>query len=136
MAQKSIHLYDLRAQVKPPEKSTLSFRRLVRSLLYLMVFAACVGQRRTAAAEPLLGRVDSIRVTVTDADASAAFYSGVLSFQKISDVEIAGSEVERLEAVFGSRVRNVRMKLGSEYLDLMQFSCAARTSSSGRFPKQ
>jgi len=83
--------------------------------------AACTGQGRIAAAGPLLAAVDSIRVTVSDADVSAAFYSAVLLFQKISDVEIAGSEVERLEGVFGSRVRSVRMKLGNEYLDLTQF---------------
>ncbi len=121
MTPRSINQRDRSAQAKPGERSALRFRRVACGLLCLIVAAACVGERGIAAAEPLLGGVDSIQVTVSDADASAAFYSGVLSFDKISDVEIASSEVERLEGVFGSRVRNVRMKLGSEYLDLMQF---------------
>jgi catechol 2,3-dioxygenase-like lactoylglutathione lyase family enzyme len=119
--RRSINQRDRWAQAKPWKRSALRFRRFACGLLCLIVVAACVSQRGIVAAEPVLARVDSIRVTVNDADASAAFYSAVLSFHKISDVEIAGSDVERLEGVFGSRVRNVRMRLGSEYLDLMQF---------------
>ena len=112
MARRSINLRDRSVLAKPAERSAFRFRRLAR-LFCLVVVAACTGQGRIAAAGPLLAAVDSIRVTVSDADVSAAFYSGVLSFHKISDVEIAGSNVERLEGVFGSRVRSVRMKLGN-----------------------
>jgi len=119
VARKSIGRWDRRAGAKSAK--AFKFRSLVRAFLCLIVVAAGAAEGKIAAAEPLVADVDSIGVTVSDADASAAFYSGVLSFQKISDVEIAGPEIERLEGVFGSRVRNVRMKLGNEYLDLMQF---------------
>jgi catechol 2,3-dioxygenase-like lactoylglutathione lyase family enzyme len=48
------------------------------------------------------------------------FYSA-LTFQKISDVEVLGDEFEHLEGVFGARMRIVRMQLGNEFLDLMQY---------------
>ena len=54
-------------------------------------------------------------------DRSIDFYSRVLTFNKISDVELAGDEVEHLFGVFGSRVRIVRMQLGGESIELVQF---------------
>src|SRR5687767_12791518 len=60
-------------------------------------------------------------MTVSDADRAIAFYSSVLSFEKVSDVEIAGSAYERLVGVFGARVRVVRMRLGDETIELTEF---------------
>jgi catechol 2,3-dioxygenase-like lactoylglutathione lyase family enzyme len=54
-------------------------------------------------------------------DRSVEFYSKVLSFQKVSDVEVAGDKYERLTGVFGARMRLVRMKLGEESLDLTEY---------------
>jgi catechol 2,3-dioxygenase-like lactoylglutathione lyase family enzyme len=64
--------------------------------------------------------VESIGVTVSDIDRAVDFYSA-LSFQKVSDVEVLGDDFERLEGVFGARLRIVRMQLGSEFLDLTQY---------------
>jgi catechol 2,3-dioxygenase-like lactoylglutathione lyase family enzyme len=60
-------------------------------------------------------------MTVSDMDRSVDFFSKVLSFEKISDVEVAGSEYERLQGVFGLRMRVVRMKLGDEALELTEY---------------
>ena len=65
--------------------------------------------------------VDAVSMVVADADRSAAFFSDVLTFEKVSDVEVDGTEYERLEGVFGLRLRVVRMKLGTEVLELLQF---------------
>jgi len=54
-------------------------------------------------------------------DRSLDFYSRVLTFEKVSDTELAGNDVEHLFGVFGARVRVVRMKLGDEYVELVQF---------------
>src|SRR5262249_42917101 len=70
---------------------------------------------------PLVRAVESVGMTVADADRSIDFYSRVLSFQKISDVEIEGSSYERLEGVFGLRMRVVSMQLGSEYIELTEY---------------
>ena len=45
--------------------------------------------------------VDSIGMTVADMDRSVDFYTKVLSFQKVSDVEVLGSEYEQLQGLFG-----------------------------------
>src|SRR6266571_4991420 len=48
--------------------------------------------------------VGPIQMTVGDMDRSVDFYSRVLTFEKISDSEVAGENVERLFGVFGARV--------------------------------
>jgi catechol 2,3-dioxygenase-like lactoylglutathione lyase family enzyme len=65
--------------------------------------------------------VESVGMTVRDMDRSIEFYSRVLSFEKVSDVEVAGTPYERLTGVFGVRMRIVRMKLGDEFLDLTEY---------------
>ncbi|PZU97750.1 MAG: glyoxalase [Pseudanabaena sp.] len=65
--------------------------------------------------------VDSVGITVSDMDKAIQFYSEVLSFQKISDVEVLGSEYERLQGLFGVRMRVVRMRLGKEILELTEY---------------
>jgi catechol 2,3-dioxygenase-like lactoylglutathione lyase family enzyme len=70
---------------------------------------------------PLVERVGAIGMTVSDMDKSVDFYSKVLSFEKVSDVEIAGEDYERLQGVFGLRMRVVRMKLGDEFIELTEY---------------
>jgi catechol 2,3-dioxygenase-like lactoylglutathione lyase family enzyme len=65
--------------------------------------------------------VQSVGMTVGDMDRAVAFYSSVLSFEKVSDVEVAGREYELLSGVFGARMRIVRMRLGSETIELTEF---------------
>ena len=65
--------------------------------------------------------VGPILTTVEDMDRSVDFYSRVLTFEKVSDVELAGDEVEHLFGVFGARVRQVQMKLCDESIELVQF---------------
>src|SRR5690242_17382231 len=65
--------------------------------------------------------VGAILITVADMDRSLDFYSHVLTFEKVSDTELAGDDVEHLFGVFGARVRVVRMKLGDESVELVQF---------------
>ena len=65
--------------------------------------------------------IGTILITVGDMDRSLDFYSRVLTFEKVSDTELAGGDVEHLFGVFGARVRVVRMKLGDEYVELVQF---------------
>jgi catechol 2,3-dioxygenase-like lactoylglutathione lyase family enzyme len=60
-------------------------------------------------------------MTVADIDRSIDFFNRVLSFEKISDVEVYGPEYEKLQGVFGLRMRVVRMKLGDELIELTQY---------------
>lgn len=79
---------------------------------------------RVAAVRTLNGAVtavESVSMVVSDMDRSVSFFSDVLTFEKVSDIEVTGSDYERLQGVFGLRLRIVRMRLGEELLDLMQF---------------
>jgi catechol 2,3-dioxygenase-like lactoylglutathione lyase family enzyme len=78
-------------------------------------------QRTNAAPHSSIGSVDAIGITVHDADAEIEFFSKVLSFEKVSDVEVAGDEYEQLQGVFGVRMRIVRMKLGDEFIELIEY---------------
>lgn len=75
------------------------------------------------AAEPPIAvqSVASIGFTVSDMERSIAFYREVLTFQPISDVEVDGSEYDQLYGCFGVRARIVRMQLGQQQIELMQF---------------
>ncbi|HSS19512.1 MAG TPA: VOC family protein [Pyrinomonadaceae bacterium] len=76
---------------------------------------------RLAKPVPIVERVGAIGMTVSDMDASVDFYAKVLSFEKVSDVEVTGEDYERLQGVFGLRMRVVRMRLGDEYIDLTEY---------------
>lgn len=65
--------------------------------------------------------VESVGMTVSDMDASIEFYTRVLNFEKVSDVEVWGEEYERLQGLFGVRMRVVRLRLGEETIELTEY---------------
>ncbi len=65
--------------------------------------------------------VDSIGMTVADMDRSVDFYTKVLAFKKVSDVEVLGTEYERLQGLFGVRLRVVKLQLGNESIELTEY---------------
>ena len=65
--------------------------------------------------------VESVGMTVSDMDRAINFYSMVLSFQKVSDVEVLGTEYEQLQGLFGVRLRIVKMQLGNEVIELTEY---------------
>ena len=80
----------------------------------------------TALAQPATGQaliqaVDAVGITVADMARSLAFYTQILSFEPVSDVEVTGSEYEHLQGVFGLRMRVVRLRLGDESIVLTEY---------------
>ncbi len=65
--------------------------------------------------------VPLIGMTVSDMGEAIQFYTEVLTFEKISDVEVMGREIELLQGVFGARLRVVQMQLGEEVIELIQY---------------
>ena len=65
--------------------------------------------------------VAAVGMTVSDAERAAAFYSEVLSFQKVSESEVWGVDYEHLQGVFGLRMRTIRMRLGDELIELTEY---------------
>jgi catechol 2,3-dioxygenase-like lactoylglutathione lyase family enzyme len=102
--------------MRPPRSLHHRQGRAIPLLLFVF-FAASTA----LAQQPLVTGVDSVGFTVADADRSAEFFSKVLSFEKVSDVEVHGDTYEHLQGVFGLRMRVVRMRLGDEFIELTQY---------------
>ena len=69
----------------------------------------------------LVENTDAIGITVSDMDRAVDFYSRVLTFEKVSDTEVAGDNYEHLQGVFGLRMRIVRLRLGDEFIELTEY---------------
>jgi len=103
--------------------------KAIRRLLLTAGFLAVSLQARVLQATPhpspaskaQIQSIGPILTTVGDMDRSIDFYSKVLTFEKISDREVDGEEVEHLFGVFGAHIRLVEMKLGDESIQLVQF---------------
>ena len=88
---------------------------IVLVLLFATAATPAIASENTAIA------VDSVGTTVSDMDRAVEFYTSVLTFEKVSDVEVAGREYELLTGVFGARLRIVRLRLGGESIELSEF---------------
>lgn len=93
---------------------------LVLGLFLMPGRAQSFDVKRAAKAAAVTG-VESVGLTVSDMDASIEFYTRVLTFEKVSDVEVAGEEYERLQGLFGVRMRVVRLRLGEETIELTEY---------------
>src|SRR5512134_2254965 len=97
--------------------------RLIRTcliivmLMHLPAMQALAGESRSV----LITALSSIGFTVLDMDRSVAFYRDVLTFKPVSDVEVDGPEYDKLWGIFGVRARVVRMQLGEQQLELVEF---------------
>jgi catechol 2,3-dioxygenase-like lactoylglutathione lyase family enzyme len=98
---------------------TLRMRNLLLVTLLVLGLPSARGQAAEETA-PVMA-VDSVALTVSDMNRALDFYTKVLTFEKVADREVAGDEYEHLLGVFGLRVRSVRLRLGEEHIELMQF---------------
>ena len=92
----------------------------LRWTLVVLVLLSLVAWHGGARAEPITG-VDSIGITVADMDRALDFYTRVLPFEVVSEVEVHGPAYERLLGVFGMRARIVRLRLGVEEIELIDY---------------
>jgi catechol 2,3-dioxygenase-like lactoylglutathione lyase family enzyme len=107
----------LRGEGKPlplPFRERAGVRVLLSFLLTIVLWSS-------ESDAQLVKSVDAAGMTVSDIDRSVEFFSKVLSFVKLSDIEVAGSEYERLQGVFGARIKIVRMMLGDEIIELTEY---------------
>ncbi len=107
-------------------KTFLSASLRRAGLGFWLLLALPAGVRAQAAAEvaasdPAVQAVAAVGMTVSDVDRAAAFFADVLSFEKVSDVEVWGEAYEQLQGLFGLRMRVVRMRLGDEQIELTEY---------------
>jgi len=92
----------------------------------LALLLACLLLATAAGATDVRVRaVDAIGMTVSDLDHSLDFYSRILGFTPVKEVEVAGEAWERLRGVFPLRMRVVRLQLGGEFLELTEYLAPA-----------
>ena len=91
------------------------------ALAAVLLLGGAAGWSSPATAQGIVRAVGPVGMTVADADRSIAFYSQVLGFEQVSDVEVWGREYEQLQGVFGLRMRVVRMRLGDESIELTDY---------------
>lgn len=93
---------------------------LVIGLLCALVFSTSANGQSVSPVQRV-ERVESVGFTTSDMDRALDFYTRVLPFEKVSDQELFGDDFEHLTGVFGARARVVRLKLGSEKLELTEY---------------
>ncbi len=86
-------------------------------LLLALLSSPCASQAQEVGVTSL----DTVGMTVSDLDRSVEFYSTVLSMEKVSEIEVWGSEYEHLQGVFGLRMKVARLRLGDEYIELTEY---------------
>ena len=108
-------------------RSDLQWREKLVRMLLLVCFLAAIGlpvqnaHAQTSPAHGLITEVAAVGMTVSDMDRAVDFYSKVLRFEKVSHVEVWGNDYERLQGVFGLRMRVVRLRLGEEFIELTEY---------------
>lgn len=109
-------------RAKPFTLSRHTFIVFLPLILWLMLSTSIpTALSQQASSKETVQAVDAIGMTVSDMGMSLEFYSRVLSFKKVSDVEVWGTEYEHLQGIFGLRMRIVRMKLGEEFIELTEY---------------
>jgi catechol 2,3-dioxygenase-like lactoylglutathione lyase family enzyme len=93
----------------------------IRNFVSVFVFVGVLAGAWNTGLAQLVKSVDAVGLTVSDMDRSLEFFSQALSFEKLSDVEVTGGVYERLQGVFGARMKIVRMKLGDEIIELTEY---------------
>jgi len=80
-------------------------KRMLAGVLVLLVVGLGVPLERARDAQPagLIRAVSAVGMTVGNMERSTAFYSSVLEFEKVSDVEVWGEDYERARAGLKNR---------------------------------
>lgn len=89
------------------------------SLKIALIFLIFAGS--PVLAQQTVDNVDAIGITVSEMTRSLAFYTEVLDFKQVSQSELSGDAYEHLTGVFGLRMQVVRLQLGAEFIELIQY---------------
>lgn len=87
----------------------------------LMLTLLIASRSGAAGEQSLVAEVGPVGVTVSDLDRSVDFYTHVLHFNKLTEEEDAGEELEHVKGVFGLRIRVALLQLGDEQIRLTQY---------------
>lgn len=66
--------------------------------------------------------VVGVSISVSDLDRARQFYTEILTFEAKEEIVVQGPEIDRLVGVFGTRARILRLELGSEQIELIEYT--------------
>ncbi len=95
--------------------------RALRHALALALLTLLLAVSARAAQAPRVQAVGPVEITVSDLDRSVKFFTEVLKFRKVSELETHGEAYEHLQGVFGARVRQATLALGEEEIQLTEY---------------
>jgi len=99
------------------------FTRAFLAAIILALVLALAGNAAYAR-DRLPGDVERLKMigfTVADIDRQTLFFTKVLSFEKVSDFRVSGSEYDKMQGVFNVNMRIVHLKLGEQVVELTQY---------------
>ena len=105
----------------PSSRSTPPRQHASRLLALALLALSFVAVAPVAAQPTTVQAVRAVGLTVSDLDRSVALYTEVLAFEKTAEVEVSGSDVDRLQGIFGVRMRTARLQLGEEAIELTEY---------------
>ena len=111
----------MKAEGKKQKEKVKKRRGVFRFALRLLILHFTFLLFTYTALAQLIKSVDAVGMTVADMDRSVEFFSKVLSFEKVSGIEVVGTEYGRLQGLFGVRMRIVRLRLGDELIELSEY---------------
>jgi catechol 2,3-dioxygenase-like lactoylglutathione lyase family enzyme len=86
-----------------------------------LIWFIAVGILFICSSQAQVKRVDAVGIVVRDMERSVKFYTDVLGFKKTADIELDGVTWEKLYGIFGMHIRRVRMQLGEENIELIDY---------------
>lgn len=102
-------------------RTTTNYRPVSVPVGWLLAALLAIAAFLSSANAQAVSHVESVGFTVSDMNRALDFYTSVLPFEKVSDIETHGTEIEHLSGVFGARIRVVRLRLGDEILELTEY---------------
>lgn len=86
--------------------------------------ATLLAQSPTESTLPMRPAVEAVSVigmTVADLDRAVAFFSDVLTFEKVAETKLSGDKFSRLQGLSSAESRVALLKLGDEVIELTQY---------------
>ena len=95
--------------------------KFLARLFFSLLLCLSLAQGQQVVSPAAVTAVEAPGMTVSELDRSVEFYTKVLSFEKVSEVEVLGSDYDKLQGVFGLRMRVARLQLGDEHIELTEY---------------
>ena len=101
----------------------LKFKHICRLILFIFLSLCRLegGLFPHPLEKPLINDVAGFTFTVDNMESSLAFYTKLLDFEKVADFTLSGKDLNRLFNLSDVKVRVVKLRLGQESLELLEF---------------